>query len=188
MLAISAAMARTLNATSAPRATSLEAVELLSGKKGAPALAKFPRAVAAADAGQAARVAEPETAAPVVATDPDRELLDLSVELAAARDAFDRTSPVADAEAVAIASAANDVIVDVQRRIIDAPAQTFEGLAIKLRVMQTFVDQRVVLPKPSDDRSQHDRNEWGIASCLWDAERLAGDTGAGIVRLTRVGL
>ena len=119
---------------------------------------------------------EPDVAK-AAAAHPDRELLDLSAALAAAHDVFDRTSPAADAEAEAEAEAACTVLTDVQRRIINTPARAVVGLAIKLRALQELVDPRVPAIKPSDDPSQYGDAEWGIASAVWDAERLAGGGG-----------
>ena len=114
-------------------------------------------------------------AATAVAAHPDRELLDLSAALATARDEYRNLD---DAHPDSKESdAAFDRVLAIQHRIIDTPAQTAVGLAIKMRIVQSDVDQRLVLPKPSDGRSLHDPIEWGVANVLWDAERLAGQAG-----------
>ncbi|MFQ5567521.1 MAG: hypothetical protein ACE5EU_14295, partial [Paracoccaceae bacterium] len=111
---------------------------------------------------------EPD-AAKAVAAHPDQELLDLSNGLAAAWDESRRPGNTTEQT-----EAGHDQVFKISERIAHAPAQTVAGLAVKLRVVQHFADDRLVLPKPGDDRSQHDVGEWAIAKALWDAERLAG--------------
>ena len=122
---------------------------------------------------------EPETAK-AVAAHLDRELLDLSAALAAADEEAQRPDNRNEQT-----EAAHARLIDARFRIIDTPAQTLVGLAIKLRVVQVFVDSRLVLPKPGDDRSQHEMDEWAIANALWDAERLVGEGGIRKIRRPR---
>ena len=110
-----------------------------------------------------------ETATP--SNKPDAELLRLDAELTTFRNELDAGLP--PEEGGDVPDVAIEHLDEIERKIAAVPANTFAGLAVKLRI---GTDNQPFRLDPDSQEDQLTADELNLMTALADAERLAGDT------------
>ena len=110
-----------------------------------------------------------ETATP--SNKPDAELLRLDAELTTFRNELD--AGLHPEEGGDVPDVAIEHLDEIERKIAAVPANTFAGLAVKLRI---GTDNQPFRLDPDSQEDQLTADELNLMTALADAERLAGDT------------
>ena len=101
--------------------------------------------------------------------EPDAELLRLGAELTTFRNEID--AGLHPEEGGDVPDVAIEHLDEIERKIAAIPANTFAGLAIKLRI---GTDNQPFRLDPDSQEDQLSTDELNLMTALADAERLAG--------------